>query len=100
MRYDTEVFFQTLTDGEYDQSTGNYADSVTSEVKRWANVMDTQTETLRLVYGELKQGSLTIQLQNPYTDAFDRIRVLDKIYAVDYRRNLREKQTFIVSEVQ
>ena len=100
MRYDTEVYFQTLTDGAYDQSTGDYADAAPTEVKRWANVMDTQTETLRLVYGEIRQGSLTIQLQQPYTDAFDRIRIADKVYSVDYQRRLRQKQTIIVSEVQ
>lgn len=100
MRYDTPVYFCTHTKGEYVPQTGNYDSGTETEVKRWANVVDTRTETLRLMYGEIRQGSLTIQLQQPYTAAFDRIKVNGKYYSVDYRRNLREKQTFIVSEVQ
>lgn len=100
MRYDTEVYFRLNTPGEYDPTTGNYAEAAPVEAKRWANVMDTQTETLRLIYGELRQGSLTIQLQNAYIAPFDSIRIGNKLYSVDYVRHLREKQTFIVSEVQ
>ena len=33
-------------------------------------------------------------------DAFDRIRVGSRVYSVDDSRNLRTKQTFVVSEVQ
>lgn len=62
--------------------------------------MDTGRETMRIVYGEIRQGSLTIQLQNHYNAPFDRIRVLDRVYTVDNSRKLRTKQTFIVSEVQ
>lgn len=100
MRYDTIIYFQLVTAGEYDSSTGDYGEDTVTETKRYASVMDTKTETLLEVYGSLKQGSLTVLLQNQYTDAFDRIRIGDKAYRVDYRRDLRTKQTFIVSEVQ
>ena len=62
--------------------------------------MDTRTETLRLVYGEIRQDSYTIQLQNHYTNSFDYIEYDGKKYNVDFRRRLRNKETFIVSEVQ
>ena len=55
---------------------------------------------MQVIYGMIKQGSLTIQLQNHYDCPFDQIRIGNKIYKVDYSRKLRTKQTFIVSEVQ
>lgn len=100
MRYDTPVYFQKITPGEYDPDTGNYADDIVEETLRYASVMNTGEDTLRLVYDGPKQGSLTIQIQNHYTEPFDRIRVDNKLYAVDFSRKLRVKHTFVVSEVQ
>lgn len=100
MRYDKQVYFQRITPGEYDPGTGNYADDIVEETLRYASVMNTGEDTLRLVYDGPKQGSLTIQIQNHYTDPFDRIRVGEKVYSVDYSRELRTKHVFVVSEVQ
>lgn len=100
VRYDTPVYFQKITAGEYDPNTGNYADDTVEETLRYASVMDTGTDMLKLVYGGPKQGSLTIQLQNHYAKPFDRIRVGKKVYNVDLSRELRTKHTFVVSEVQ
>lgn len=100
MRYDTPVFFRKITPGEYDSDTGNYGDDIAEETLRYASVMDTGTELLKLVYDGPKQGSLTIQIQNHYTEPFDRIRVGEKVYNVDFSRKLRMKHTFVVSEVQ
>ena len=100
MRYDTPVYFQRITPGEYDPDTGNYADDIVEETLRYASVMNTGEDTLRLVYDGPKQRSLTIQIQNHYTEPFDRIRVDNKLYAVDFSRKLRVKHTFVVSEVQ
>lgn len=98
MRYNTLIYFQSIITGEYERETGNYADDTTKEVKRYAAVTDTGTDTLQLVYGGLKQGSLTIRLQQAYVDAFDRIRIGAKCYRVDKSRLC--KRVFIVSEVQ
>ena len=100
MRYDTPVYFQKITSGEYDPKTGNYADDIVVETLRYASVMNTGEERLKLVYDGPKQDSLTIQLQNHYTKPFDRIMVGKKIYRVDYSRKLRTKHVFVVSEVQ
>ncbi|MBR9961942.1 hypothetical protein [Anaerostipes sp. Marseille-Q3525] len=100
MRYDTMIYFQKLTQGEYDQETGDYKDDSVSEDQKQASVMDTTTQMMQVVYGMIKQGSLTLQLQNHYDHPFDQIRIENKIYKVDYSRKLRTKQTFIVSEVQ
>ena len=99
MRYDTPVYFQKITPGKYDPSTGNYGDDTVEESLRYASVMNTGEDQLRLVYDGPKQGSLTIQLQNHYTSPFSQIRIGEKIYQVDSSRELRTKHTFIVSEV-
>ena len=100
MRYDTPIYFQKITHGEYDPETGNYADNTVEEIMRYASVMDTGTEMLKLVYDGPKQDSLTIQLQNLYQEPFDRIRVGEKVYQADFSLRLRTKHTFVVSEVQ
>ena len=61
MRYDTTIYFQKLTQGEYDQETGDYKEDSVSEDSRQASIMDTTTQMMQLVYGMIKQGSLTIQ---------------------------------------
>lgn len=100
MRYETPICFQRTIPGAYDPTTGDYADDSVSEVKVFASVMDTKTETMRLIYGEIRQGSLTIQLQNHHDEPFDHIRVGSKRYVVGYRRRLRTKDVYFVSEVQ
>ena len=97
MRYDIPVYFQRIK-SEYDSSTGNSGISILSEVKRYANITDTGTETLQLLYGSIKQGALTVRLQRPYEAAFDRISIGGKIYRVD--RSRLHKRVFNVSEVQ
>ena len=84
----------------YDPETGNYADDTVAETMRYASVMNTGEEKLKLIYDGPKQGSLTIQIQNHYTEPFDRIRVGENVYSVDYSRELRTKHVFVVSEVQ
>ena len=100
MRYDTPIYFQKITTGEYDAASGNYADDAITETQRFASVQTTNTKTMHLVYGTIKEDSLTICLQTAYKEPFDRVRIGEKVYAVDAPRKLRQKQSFIVSEVQ
>lgn len=100
MRYDKAVYFQTVEHGAYNPETGDYADGRVTEVKKYGSVSDTGTDTMNLIYGSIKQGSLTIQLQTHYTEIFRRIRVGRKVYRVDFERKLRTKHVFVVSEVQ
>lgn len=95
MRYNIPIYFQRVT-SEYNASTGNYVDEV-AESKRYAAVTDSGANTLKLVYGGLKQGSKTVLLQRPYLPPFDHIRIGEKTYNVDFSR---KKKTFVVSEVQ
>lgn len=97
MRYDEPVFFQRVQPGEYDEITGNYADDTVTEVLKRASVTDSGASTLRLIYGEIRQGVKIIRLQRAYKEAFDRIRIGNKLYSVDMSRYGR---VFVVSEVQ
>lgn len=99
MRFDTPVYFQKLK-SVYDPDTGNYTDTVEREDERFASVTNTGEDSLKLFYGSIKQGSFVLRLQNGYTAPFDRIKIGDKFYCVDFSRTLRQKQTFVVSEVQ
>ena len=100
MRYDVPIYFQKNKEAAYDPNTGDYEEASVIENLRYASVMDTTTQMIQIVYGRIKQGSLTIHLQNHYDYQFDQIRIGQKIYKVDYSRRLRNKQTYIVSEVQ
>lgn len=97
MRYDTPVFFQSIKSGEYDTNTHNYGEDIITEDKRYASISDTGTERLSLIYDKIKQGSKVIKLQRAYTKPFDRIRIGDKVYGVDFDR---ARKNFVVSEVQ
>ena len=101
MRYSTPVYFKHKQKGAYDATTGNYSPETTKEVKRYASISDTGTDTLNLVYGGPKQGSLTIRLQMPYTEPFDQIRIGDGEQAKCYRADKARlfNRVFIVSEV-
>ena len=91
MRYDTPVYFQEITPGEYKPRNGDYREDTIQETKRLASVMNTGEETLKLLYGSIKQGSLTIQLQNHYNAPFSRIRIGETIYQADVSRKLTGK---------
>ncbi len=100
MRYDTPVYFRTEIKGEYDPATGNYADPTVQEEEKLASVMPTGESVMRLVYGGLKEGSVTVQLQNHYPGDFKNLRIGDLIYDVDRKMPLRTKDVFVVHEVK
>lgn len=100
MRCDTPVYFQRITSGEYDASTGDYGEDIITEERRDASVTDAGIETMNLVYGEIRQGVKVVRLQNHYDKPFDHLRIGDKVYRVDRARRLRLKHIFVCSEVQ
>ena len=97
MRYDKPIYFQTRKKGAYNATTGNYDPDNWDEVKRYASITETGTDTLHLLYGSIKQRALTIRLQRPYAAAFDRIRIGEKFYNVD--RSRLYSRVFVISEV-
>ena len=99
MRYDKSIYFQRFVQGSYNENTGNYEDGSPVEEMVMASVMDTKTQTMMQVYGQIKQGSLTCHIQNIYDKPFDFIRIGTKKYKADYSRRLRTKESFVLSEV-
>ena len=99
MRYDKLIYFVNETDGAYDPATGDYGAPTVHELTAWADITDTGTQALTLVYGGLKQGALTIRIQDKVSP-FDYIRIAGRKYKADMIRTLPHGQTFIVSEVQ
>ena len=99
MRYDKTITFVTEGAKTYDGTTGDYTAGEPSREACPAAVMDTRAETLSLVYGSIRQGSLTIHIQNHHRMDFDWIEYGGKRYRVDYVRHLRWKDVYIVSEV-
>ena len=99
MRYDTPIYFQLIRQGIYDPKTGDYADIDPAETKVYADVTDTSTDTKQILYGDIKRNSKVIRLQQHYTKTYNRIRIGEKQYIVDFERKLRTKQILVVSEV-
>lgn len=99
MRYDTKVILEKRAPGQYDPETGNFQEDTVKEFVEYASVMDTRTELLKLVYGRVRQGSLTVHFQQ-HVPAFDTAVIDGKRYQVDYTRKLREKSSAVLSEVQ
>lgn len=100
MRFDIPIFFQQVTRGDYDSTTGNYGEDTIDETKKYARVTNASVETLNLIYGELKQDSYVVRLQNHYDEPFSYIRIGRRRYRVDYSRKQKVKHIFVISEVQ
>ena len=98
MRYDKRIYFVKEGEDEYDYSTGNYVTTEPIKHEVWANVSDTGTERMQLIYGALKQGAITVRIQGKYDETFDYIQVGDKKYNVDAFRTFRNDQSFNMSE--
>ena len=100
MRYDMAVYFRKVIPGEYNDETGDYEEPTVRETKRIASGQPTSEKRMMLVYGKIREDSRTISLLNPYRDLFDLIRIGDTLFTVDRKTTFRNKQAFVVSEVQ
>lgn len=100
MRFDKEVIFIKKGEKVYDRNTGDYNTGEPVRTPVLASVNDTGINTLNIVYGNVKQDSITVTLQNHYEDAFDLIEFEGRPYRVDRRIRLRVKDSFVCSEVQ
>ena len=53
---------------------------------------------MQFIYGNLKQGAITVRIVGKYDKEFDYIQVGDKKYNVDAFRTFRNDQSFNLSE--
>ena len=98
MRYDKRIYFVKEGEEVYDYDTGDYITTEPIKHEAWANVSDTGTERMQLIYGALKQGAITVRIRGKYEKEFDYILVDDKKYNVDAFRTFRNDQAFNLSE--
>ena len=98
MRYSTPIYFVKEGEDEYDYATGDYITTEPIKHEAWANVSDTGTERMRLIYGALKQGAITVRIQGKHDEVFDYVEVDDKKYNVGAFRTFRNDQSFNLSE--
>lgn len=101
MRYDKVITPCEENRGLYNEDTGDYDDvgDIYNE-PIIASVCDASDQTVKLVYGEIREGVLMIHVPTNDIDIkTDYIMYKGKKYRIDKRRNLRFKTTFIVSEV-
>lgn len=98
MRYDQKIYFVKEGEDEYDYDTGDYITTEPVKDEVWANVSDTGTERMQLVYGALKQGAITVRIIGKYDKEFDYIEVEGKKYNADAFRTFRNDQSFNLSE--
>lgn len=98
MRFDTPVTFRAV-ESVYDDTTGNYTDTVTSETIHYASIDNTTQQMMTLVYGGVMQDSITARFQNHITDPYTDVVIKGKAYKVDYRRPLSIKDVFVLTRV-
>lgn len=98
MRYDKRIYFVKEGEEVYDYDTGDYITTEPIKHEAWANVSDTGTERMQLIYGALKQGAITVRIRGKYEKDFDYIEVGDKRYNVDAFRTFRNDQAYNLSE--
>lgn len=100
MRYDKRILFLTRKQGSYNEDTGNYDEDTYEEKEVFGAVSNTSDNMMSLVYGQLRQGSVTLHLQNHYQEAFDLIQIDEKKYQVDNRTIYKVKESMVLSEVK
>lgn len=98
MRYDTKALFQLVED-DYN-SIGDYDETVKEQHTEYCAIQETDIQTMHIVYGEIRQGSITISLQNYIGYAFNRIVINGVPYVVDQAYTLRTKKVYIASQWQ
>ena len=100
MRYITPIFFQRVEPGGYNADTGDYDRDIVIESMQYADITDSSDRAVEMIYGELREGTLTVRLERPYTAPFDYIRIGNKRYKADMKRSTFQKMALVVSEVQ
>lgn len=98
MRYDVKAQFQQVE--EQYQSNGDYAETVVEEHIEYVAVTATDFETMHIIYGGIRQGSITIHLQNFVGYPFNRVVIDNVPYVVDDAIDLRVKKIYILSQWQ
>lgn len=102
MRYGRKVWFVNEAESVYDETTGDYTDPVVERIFRNASISTTGEEAQNMLYGKIKEGALTILIQNTVEAPFQYMEVDEEgnKYLVDNKRKTRRGLVLRVSESQ
>lgn len=94
MRYEEIVYFVQPSTSIYDEETGDYNTQTKNVIEKLANVTDTSSETMTMLYGKITQGAKTFCIRDGLFEPFDYILYNGKRYDVKLSRRLRNQQVF------
>lgn len=102
MRYDRKVWFVNESAPEYDETTGDYTEGTVERIFRMANITNTGESSMNMLYGKIKEGALTVRIQNAIESPYQYIEVdsIGNKYLIDNRKQLRRDLVLKVSESQ
>lgn len=91
MRYSDTVKF-VKEEEFYNRETGEYDIGNIVQTQRYADITDTGTEAMNLLYGKVVQGAKTIRIKTKVTEDFDYVLIDKTVYLVKMIRTLRQEQ--------
>ncbi|WP_071025990.1 hypothetical protein [Peptoniphilus raoultii] len=91
MRYSDIVKF-VKEEEFYNRDSGEYSVGNIVQTERYADITDTGTEAMNLLYGKVIQGSKTIRIKAKVTEDFDYVLIDKTIYLVKMIRTLMQEQ--------
>lgn len=98
MRYDKRVVFKIVTEGTYNDSTGNYDNPVTTEYPVLAHVSEMIAYSENgFTIGTDGEGVRKIRIQNPLKANVTEVVVDGKVYVI--KRVRKDRKFFLALEV-
>lgn len=98
MRYDEEVVFVTEGLEIYNPKTGDYIPGLQTEVTKWANVSDLGEDRKVMLFGNIKEKTKVVRLNEVYKEPFDWIEVEGVKYVVQNPKHFRHESVFYIGE--
>lgn len=95
MRYERKVYF-IKEESIYNQNNGRYITKEIPIAERWADVTDTGTEAMNLLYGRILQGAKTVRIKTKVLDEFNYIVIDKQRYLVETIKTFRQEQVIYV----
>lgn len=95
MRYEKKVYF-IKEESIYNRDSGRYITKEIPIAERMADVTDTGTEAMNLLYGKILQGAKTIRIKTKVHDEFNYIVIDKQRYLVETIKTFRQEQVMHV----
>lgn len=95
MRYENKIYF-IKEESIYNRDSGRYITKEIPIAERWADVTDTGTEAMNLLYGRILQGAKTVRIKTKVLDEFNYIIIDKQRYLVETIKTFRQEQVMYV----